>query len=162
MRDPDRFPPLNLPRVELKTLIEDNIIKVFDPLRKKYVALTPEENVRQHFTSWLINSLHYPASLTENEVTINLNGQRKRCDTVVFDNNLAPLLIIEYKAPGVIVNQSTFDQIVRYNMSLKARYLVVTNGINHYCCKIDYNNSTYHFIARIPDYHELNFGFNEN
>lgn len=156
------FPRLNLPPVELKTRLDGKILRVFDPLRKKYVALTPEEYVRTHFTSWLINSLHYPVSLMANEVSIDLNGMSRRCDTVVFNHDLTPLVIVEYKAPGVSITQSTFDQIVRYNMVLKARYLIVSNGLNHYCCRIDYENSTYHFISRIPDYLEMNRGFADN
>lgn len=157
----DKYPRLNLPKAELNTRMEDGLLKVFDPLRKKYVALTPEEYVRQNFTSWLIHDLHYPQSLMANEVAIDFNGMKRRCDTVCFNPDLSPLMIVEYKAPDVVINQATFDQIVRYNMQLKAKYLVVSNGMNHYCCKIDYQNSTYHFIVRVPDYHELN-GLAEN
>ena len=152
----NRFPRLNLPSIPLRLKDEEGIVKVFDPLRDKYVALTPEEFVRQHFTAWLRDSRHYPASLMANEIGIEVNGKRKRCDTVVFGNDGKPMVIVEYKAPDVTVNQAVFDQIVRYNMTLHADYLVVSNGINHYCCVMDYENGTYHFIPEIPDYLSLN------
>ncbi len=145
---------LNLPPVTLKTRIEDDIVKVYDPLRHKYVALTPEEFVRQHFTAYLRDALGYPASLMANEVKVELNGMAKRCDTLVYSNlhGAQPLMVVEYKAPDVEINQATFDQIVRYNMILKARFLVVSNGIRHYCCAIDYTTGTYNFLPQIPPY----------
>lgn len=149
------FPALNLPSVALKLKEEDDIIKVWDELRKKYVALTPEEFVRQHFTAWLQSDYHYPASLMANEIGIVNNGNRRRCDTVIFGRDAKPMIIIEYKAPDVIISQTVFDQIVRYNMVLHADYLIVSNGVSHYCCRIDYANNTYHFIPTIPDYREL-------
>ncbi len=152
----NRFPRLNLPSIPLRLKDEEGIVKVFDPLRDKYVALTPEEFVRQHFTAWLRDARHYPASLMVNEIGIEVNGTRKRCDTVVFGNDGKPMVIVEYKAPDVTVNQAVFDQIVRYNMTLHADYLVVSNGINHYCCVMDYESGTYHFIPEIPDYLSLN------
>lgn len=157
-----QFVQLNLPPVPLRVREEDGNTKAFDPLRKKWVVLTPEEWVRQHFTSWLQTAYHYPASLMANEVGINVNGMRKRCDTVVFRRDGTPLLIIEYKAPEVNVTQAVFDQIVRYNMRLHADYLIVSNGMSHYCCKIDYAANTYHFIPQIPDYHLLAFPVAEN
>ncbi len=150
------FPRLNLPAVPLRLREEDGTIKTFDPLRDKYVTLTPEEFVRQHFTAWLRDAKHYPASLMANEIGIDVNGTRKRCDTVIFGKDGKPVVIVEYKAPDVAVNQAVFDQIVRYNLALHADYLVVSNGINHYCCVIDYNSGTYHFIPEIPDYTSLN------
>ena len=150
------FPRLNLPAVPLRLREEDGTIKTFDPLRDKYVTLTPEEFVRQHFTAWLRDAKHYPASLMANEIGIDVNGTRKRCDTVIFGKDGRPVVIVEYKAPDVAVNQAVFDQIVRYNVALHADYLVVSNGINHYCCVIDYNSGTYHFRPEIPDYTSLN------
>lgn len=156
------YPALNLPPVQLRVAEVDGATKAFDPLREKWVALTPEEWVRQHFAMWLQTELHYPSSLISNEIGIEVNGTKKRCDTVVFRREGTPLLIVEYKAPKVQITQAVFDQIVRYNMSLHAEYLVVSNGINHYCCKIDYNNNSYHFIRTIPDYNSLLFGHSEN
>lgn len=156
------LPPLNLPPVDLKIRREGNLVKVYDPLRDKYVNLTPEEFVRQHFTAYLINNLHFPPSIMANEVGIRLNDTLKRCDTVVYGSDGAPLVIVEYKAPGVPITQNVFDQIVRYNMELKARYLIVSNGMRHYCCVNDYAAGTYHFIPRIPDYASLKSPFSEN
>lgn len=156
------LPPLNLPPADLKIISENGETKVFDSLRNKYIVLTPEEYVRQSFVAWLRNSLHYPGSLMANEVGIEVNGTKKRCDTVIFEPSGSPLMIVEYKAPAVTVTQDTFDQIVRYNMALKARYLVVSNGITHYCCVIDYATGLYHFIPTIPDYIKLKSYFSEN
>lgn len=157
-----KYPILNLPAVPLRTRREDDVLKVFDRLRGKYVTLTPEEYVRQHFTEWMLNSLHYPASLMANEIGINLNGTRRRCDTVVFNPDGTPLVIVEYKAPDVNITQAVFDQIVRYNMTLRAKYLIVSNGLNHYCCVIDYNSMTYNFIPDIPDYRAMKRPFSDN
>lgn len=132
--------------------MEDDILKVFDPLRAKYVAITPEEYVRQHFTAWLISSLGYPKSLVSNEVSITLNNTRRRCDTVVFRSDGSPLMIVEYKAPAVTINQEVFDQIARYNIVLRSRYLVVSNGLNHYCCEMHYDSNSYTFLPEIPEY----------
>lgn len=143
-------PPLNLPPVQLRIRKEDNILKVFDRLRGKYVALTPEEYVRQHFTAWLTGALKYPASLISNEVSIKLNNTNRRCDTVVFRSDGSPLMIVEYKAPTVTIDQHVFDQIARYNLVLRSRFLVVSNGLNHYCCEMDYEKDSYSFIAEIP------------
>lgn len=150
-----QWPPLNLPPADLKIRKTGGILKVFDPLRGRFVALTPEEYVRQHFTAWLLNSRNYPKSLLANEMGIEVNGTRRRCDTVAFTPDGKPLLIVEYKAPGVGISQAVFDQIVRYNMSLHARYLAVSNGIMHFCCRIDYESGSYHFIPEIPDYRLL-------
>jgi len=148
---------LNLPEHEfkLKKNARGTGLEIFDQLRQRYVALTPEEWVRQHFVQWLIDSKGFPAALMGNEVSLTQNGIARRCDTLVADRTGAPLVIVEYKAPSVPVTQKTFDQIVRYNMVLHARYLMVSNGINHYCCRIDYDNDTYHFLDDIPPYSSL-------
>ena len=130
--------------------MDGKILKVFDPLRKKYVALTPEEYVRQHFTAWMTDKFGYPASLMRNEVSLKLNDTRRRCDTVVFRSDGSPSVIIEYKAPTVAVSQSVFDQIARYNMVLRSRYLIVSNGLRHFCCEMDYDNDSYAFLPEIP------------
>lgn len=130
--------------------MEGKILKVFDPLRRKYVALTPEEYVRQHFTAWMTDSLGYPASLMNNEVSLKLNDTSRRCDTVVFRSDGTPAVIIEYKAPTVAITQNVFDQIARYNMVLQSRYLIVSNGLRHFCCEMDYENDNYRFLPQIP------------
>lgn len=150
------MPALSLPPVDLNFDVDGSgTVRVFDPLRGRYVALTPEEYVRQHFVGWMRSDLHYPSSLLSNETTIELNGTRRRCDTVVFDKEGKPVMIVEYKAPTVAVTQDVFDQIYRYNLVLHARYLVVSNGLRHYCCVIDYHSNTYHFIPEIPRYGDL-------
>lgn len=156
------LPPLNIPHVDLKLARINKHIKVFDALRDKFVTLTPEEYVRQHFVAWLQNTYHYPASLMANEVGIEINDCKRRCDTVIFNPDGSLLAIVEYKSPTVTISQTVFDQIVRYNMKLRAKYLIVSNGINHYCCAIDYENDTYNFIPGIPDYIRLKNNFSEN
>ncbi len=156
------LPPLNLPQVDLKLKLEGGLMKLFDPVRNKFVALTPEEYVRRHFTNWLVSELHYPISNIANEVGVKVNGTSKRCDTLVIDRYGEPLVIVEYKAPGVNITQAVFDQIVRYNISLKARYLIVSNGLKHYCCIMDYKSDSYHFIPTIPDYNEIVNQFSDN
>lgn len=146
----------------MRIIQDGDLKKVYDTLRDKFVALTPEEFVRQQFTAWLRSEFHYPASTMANEIGIKLNGTQRRCDTVVFGKDGKPLLIIEFKAPSVTVTQDTFDQIVRYNMILRAKYLIVSNGINHYCCVIDYERNTYNFIPQIPDYREITSPFGDN
>lgn len=162
MSNSSEFPKLNLPPFNLRTRMEGEILKVYDSLRDKYVALTPEEYVRQHFINFMTSLLHYPPSIIANEIGIDLNGTRKRCDSVVFGSDANPLMIIEYKAPGVEITQNVFDQIVRYNMELKAKYLIVSNGMRHFCCKMDYEKNTYHFLPKIPDYLDLRTPFSAN
>lgn len=148
-------PPLNLPPMDLNIRKERGMIKVFDRLRNKFVHLTPEEYVRQHFVNYLCTTLHYPPTIMANEIGIELNGTRKRCDTVIFNLEGKPDIIVEYKAPSIPITQDVFDQIVRYNMILEARYLIVSNGMNHYCCRMDYSRNTYYFVRTIPDYHQI-------
>lgn len=119
------------------------------------MALTPEEWVRQHFVHFLIEHKGYPAGLMANEIQIRLNGTKKRCDTVLYDRSLTPRMIVEYKAPDVEITQAVFDQITRYNMVLRVEYLVVTNGVRHYCCRIDYSVMTCRFLPDIPFYSDL-------
>ncbi|MCH5229943.1 MAG: type I restriction enzyme HsdR N-terminal domain-containing protein [Muribaculaceae bacterium] len=144
-----------LPPVELKIVRRNGVFKVFDRLRKKFFCLTEEEFVRQVFVSWLIDELGYPPSLMANEIGIKLNETSKRCDTVIFSSDGSPLMIIEYKAPGVNISQEVFNQIVRYNLSLKAKYLVVSNGYKNYCCRVNYNQHTIEFIKEVPLYKDL-------
>ncbi|MDR1783545.1 MAG: type I restriction enzyme HsdR N-terminal domain-containing protein [Dysgonamonadaceae bacterium] len=146
---------LNLPDIELNIKQIKGKNYVFDPLRNNFVRLTPEEFVRQHFTAFLINQKNYPKNRMANEIEITLGNLHRRCDTVVYDEFLQPLMIVEYKAPSVALSQQTFDQISRYNMSLAVPWLAVSNGIAHYCCKIDVKNREYAFLKDIPDYKDL-------
>lgn len=158
----NQYPELNLPPVNLKLKEEGNKTFVYDSLREKWVNLTQEEWVRQHFVGWLQSEYHYPVSLMANEIGIAVNGTHKRCDTVIFSIQGKPYIIVEYKAPSVKISQTVFDQIVRYNMNMHADYLIVSNGLYHYCCKIDYRNNTYNFIPKIPDYKWIGSGGSEN
>ena len=143
---------LNLPKTSLKITKQGNRLSVLDILRKRHVSLTPEEWVRQHFVSFLLTHKGFPAARMANEVGICLNHTAKRCDTVVYDHEARPLVIIEYKAPSVTINKNTFSQIARYNLVLKVDYLIVSNGLKHYCCKMDYATGSYTFLQEIPDY----------
>lgn len=146
---------LNLPTFETKIAVKDGKNVIFDIIRRRYVALTPEEWVRQHFVHFLMEHKGYPLSLMANEVQVNLNGMKKRCDTVVYNRNLAPRMIVEYKSADVEITQEVFNQITRYNMVLKVDYLVVSNGLRHYCCRMDYEKRGYVFLSDVPDYKEL-------
>ena len=147
--------PLNLPSYPAKILKRNGKNVIFDPLRQQYVALTPEEWVRQHFVHFLTDFKGYPKGLLANEIQLDLNGTKKRCDTVLFNKDLSARMIVEYKAPNIEITQAVFDQITRYNMVLKVEYLIVSNGIRHYCCRIDYNTMKYTFLPDIPSYTEL-------
>lgn len=146
---------LNLPGFAPKVAEKDGKRMIFDPVRQKYVALTPEEWVRQHFVNYLITLKKFPKELLANEVLVKLNGTSKRCDTVVYNRFWEPLVIVEYKAPHINITNAVFDQIARYNMVLHVQYLIVSNGLNHYCCRIDYDRQSYVFLERIPDYQQL-------
>lgn len=147
---------LNLPEYQfnIKKKRHDGLV-ILDTLRKRWVALTPEEWVRQNFVRYLIEDREFPAALMNNEISLTQNGIKRRCDTLVADRQGLPLVIVEYKAPTIEISQKAFDQIVRYNMVLKAQYLIVTNGMSHYCCKIDYKNNSYAFLQEIPSYNVL-------
>lgn len=146
---------LNLPYFEKKIIRDGDKLQIFDVIRKRYVALTPEEWVRQHFVHFLIDQKGFPMSHMSNEKQLKLNGMSRRCDTVVYDSSLRPMLIAEYKAPTVEITQKTFDQICRYNIVLKVRFLIVSNGLRHFCCRIDYDNNSYTFLPDIPTYEML-------
>lgn len=146
---------LNLPAFPIKVDNRDGRTVVFDVLRRRYVALTPEEWVRQHFVHFLLEHKGYPQALLANEVQVQLNGTKKRCDTVLYRRDLTARMIIEYKAPEIVITQKVFDQITRYNMVLKVDYLIVSNGLQHYCCRIDYEQNSYTFLEDIPMYTDL-------
>lgn len=146
---------LNLPKYGIKIKNDKGHQSIFDVLRRKYVALTPEEWVRQHFVHFLIEHKGYPKALMANEIQLAIGNKRLRCDSVLYDRTLKPRMIIEYKAPTVSITQKVFDQITIYNMLLHVDYLVVSNGIKHYCCRMDYANQKYLFLEDIPDYQNL-------
>ncbi|MGL4992623.1 MAG: Spx/MgsR family RNA polymerase-binding regulatory protein [Bacteroidales bacterium] len=147
---------LNLPQYPLKIKPKGTKYQIWDTLRLKFVALTPEEWVRQNFTAFLIQERGFPQTLMNNEIPVELNGMQKRCDTLVWSNpEHQPLVIVEYKSPKVKITQDTFDQIIRYNISLKVPYLIISNGLQHYCCEIDYRDNSYRYLKEIPNYKEL-------
>lgn len=143
---------LNLPEHTFRFKEEENKTYIFDSFRKKYVVLTPEEWVRQNFLMYLVTALDFPKSLISVEAGLKLYQRIKRTDIVVYDKQGSPLLIVECKAPEVKVDEKVFDQIVRYNMALQVNYLIVTNGMDHYCCQLDYEKNTYNFLKTIPNY----------
>lgn len=147
---------LNLPDFDIKLTREaDGSVKVYDRLRGKSVVLTPEEYVRQHFVNYLITVKRYQRSLMANEVSLRLNGTARRCDTLVYTPDLRPLVVVEYKAPHIVIDQKVFDQIARYNSVIRAPYLIVSNGISHYCCRYISETGEYTFLRDIPTWNEL-------
>ena len=146
---------LNLPDYNVNIRECEGRQQIFDFLRRKFVALTPEEWVRQHFTHFLVEQKGYPKGLLANEVELRVGDKRLRCDSVLYDKSMHPCMIIEYKAPQIQLQQKTFDQISVYNLLLHADYLVVSNGLQHYCCQMDYEQHSYHFLMEIPDFAAL-------
>jgi len=143
---------LNFPTYLFRFKISENKRLIFDEIRKRFMVFQPEEWVRQNCVQYLIHEKKYPKSLINVEKELKINNLRKRYDIVVFkpDGNIH--LIVECKAPKITIKQTTFDQIARYNLALKADYLMVTNGINHYYCQMDFQNECYQFLKEIPDY----------
>lgn len=146
---------LNLPSYPFKIIQKGDKKMIFDNFRKTYIALTPEEWVRQHFLMWMVAELGYPAGLIAVETSLTYNNMKKRADAVVYDKPGKPLMIIECKAPEIQITENTLQQAARYNFSLKTCYLILTNGLEHYCCYIDLKASRVNFLAEIPRYDEL-------
>ena len=143
---------LNFPSFNFRFKNSENKVSIFDEIRKKFIILTPEEWVRQHTVQFLLHEKKYPKSYLNVEKVIKLNEITKRYDIVVFRPDGSLFLLIECKAPEVKITQDTFDQIARYNMKLKARYLMVTNGLNHYFCQMDFDKEQYVFLEELPDF----------
>lgn len=146
---------LNLPSFQPKLSGTKEQPKIWDILRRKYVALTPEEWVRQHFIHYLTEHKHYPTTLLANEVPLRIGNKALRADSVLYTRTLQPKMIVEYKAPHIEITQRVFEQIAAYNMKLHVDYLVVSNGMRHFCCKMNYDDNTLHFLPDIPDYESL-------
>jgi len=146
---------LNLPEYSFRISGKEGSEMILDQLRKKYVRLTPEEWVRQNFIQYLINEGSYPPGLIGVEVMFNLNKLKRRVDILVHNRAGKPVLIVECKAPEIAVNDKVFDQIVVYNLGLKVPFIVVTNGLDHYACKIDFETNRYEFLLAIPLYEDL-------
>jgi hypothetical protein len=143
---------LNLPHYKFRLKSNENKTLIFDNVRKKYMVLTPAEWGRQHFVQFLIEEKKYPTSLIALEKQLTINNRKKRTDILVFNKEGNHEIIVECKAPKIKITQATFDQIARYNLKLKANYLIVTNGLDHFYCKMDFENETYIFLKDIPDY----------
>lgn len=146
---------LNLPSYEFRLREELGKTLIFDPFRGKYLLLTPEENVRQHFARFLIEEKGFPSTRMMTEYSLSLNKMTKRCDIIVFDSKIEPVALVECKAPEVKISQKVFDQVARYNIVFKVSYLFVTNGLKHYCCKVDFEANKVVFLTDIPEFQEL-------
>ncbi len=146
---------LHFPSYSFTLKNRENKPFIFDGIRKKYVRLTPEEWVRQHVVSFLIESHNYPKSLINIEKEFTVNGVKKRYDLVVFYPDGKIFLLVECKAPKIKITQNTFDQIARYNLKINATYLMVTNGLEHYYCQMDYKNQQYYFLKELPIYNGI-------
>jgi len=143
---------LNFPTYKFRFKNSENKLKIFDEIRKKFVVLTPEEWVRQHCVNYLIQKKGFPKSLINVEKELVINELKKRYDIVVFHPNGKIHILIECKAPKISIHQKTFDQIAQYNLLLKADFLMVTNGLNHYYCVMDFNQKKYQFLKELPNY----------
>ncbi len=143
---------LSFPTYEFRFKNSKNKVHIFDEIRKKFILLQPEEWVRQHVIKYLIIEKKYPKSLINVEKELMVNGLRKRYDVVVYNSNGGIELIVECKAPTIIITQLTFDQIARYNLAMQGNFLMLTNGLNHYFCKMDYEKEKYIFLKEIPPY----------
>ena len=146
------MPQLNLPIAALKTKLVEGTTQVFDQVRKKYLVLTPEEWVRQHFIHYLNQEKNYPLGLMGAEKMVKYNGMKTRADIVLYAADGKPNMIVECKAPNVKITQDAFNQIAKYNFKLKVPFLVVTNGMQHFCCKMEYESNEIKFLEEIPTY----------
>jgi len=143
---------LQFPTYSFRFKNSENKVAIFDEIRKKFIIITPEEWVRQHVVQFLLQEKKYPKSLINVEKLLKINDLNKRYDIVVYNPNGSIFILVECKAPEIKISQHTFDQIARYNMTLKSEYLMVTNGLNHYFCKMDYEKEKYDFLPELPDY----------
>ena len=146
---------LNFPNYNFRFKNNENKVSIFDEIRKKFIILTPEEWVRQHVVQFLMVEKKYPKSLINVEKVLKINDLRKRYDVVVFNPDGTIHILVECKAPEIKIAQTTFDQIARYNLTLKATYLMVSNGLKHYFCQMDFENEKYHFLQDIPVYNTI-------
>jgi len=146
---------LNLPAYDFRYRTEGENRLVLDVYRKRFVRLTPEEEVRQRFARYLVEEKGFPASLVMTEYALKLNKMSRRCDILVHKPAGQPALLVECKAPEVSIRQDTFDQVARYNLAFRVRYLMVTNGLKHYCCRVDFESGKITFLSDIPSYEEI-------
>ncbi len=137
---------------KIKKKKEDGKVKFFDPIRKKYIVATPEESVRQLLTLYLLEDCAYPKNNISVEKMLIINGLRKRFDILIYDEHTKPFLIIECKAPYIPLDDEVLRQAAVYNFELRAPYLVVCNGVETYCCQMNYDTKTYIFLEEIPKF----------
>jgi len=150
----DLLVPLQLPPYPFKITDDNGQLTLFDVIRKKNIVLTPEEWVRQHFVQYLILQKNYPKTLIKLEGGHKLHGQSKRSDIVVYNKAGEKVLLVECKAPSVQIDQDVFDQVARYNMVHKVKLIAVTNGLQHYYCRVNFDKSSYSFLGELPAYGE--------
>jgi len=151
----ENLPILNLPSFEFTIKTENGKKYILDLIRKMYLALTPEEWVRQNFIAYLVQVKNFPKGLISIEKKVDVNSMNQRTDIVVYDRSANPLIIIECKSTDVKLTDKVFEQIARYNKTIKAKYLIVTNGLTHYCCKMNYKTQSWEFTTEIPDYKSI-------
>jgi hypothetical protein len=151
--------PLNLPTYLFNTKSENGRTHIFDPIRRKFIRLTPEEWVRQNFIRYLNEEKQIPTAFISVEKGFRLHKLHKRTDILIHDRNGNVRAIVECKAPDVVIDRSVFDQILRYNLAYKVPFIIITNGLNHYCCNLDHETSQYCFLKELPDYKQLIIGY---
>lgn len=143
---------LNLPEFDYKLREADGKVWIFDVIRKKYIVLTPEEWVRQHFIHYLTADLKYPRSLIKVEGGLTYNKLSKRSDIVIFNRDAEPWMLIECKSPDIKVSEKTLRQASVYNATLKAKYLTITNGLKHYCSQINWQENKIEILTALPEF----------
>lgn len=136
---------------QLRLVQKDGATCVFDPIRRKYLVMTPEELLRQLVLCYLLDNKKYPSNRIRTEIGIEVNGLKKRCDIVVFDANIKPWLLVECKSHKITLNQAVFEQAARYNLQLQAPFLAITNGLSTFCCTLDLNAKTFDYLPDFPD-----------
>ena len=147
---------LNLPSADIRLERRNGRLFIWDFVRRRWVTLTPEEWVRQHFSHWMTEHLGYPMARLGHEISLELNGMQRRADAVFYDREGRPLVIVEFKAPHIAISQKTFDQISRYNMVMQVPYLIISNGMQHYCCRV--HEERMEFLREIPRYEDIKHG----
>lgn len=148
------LPVLNLPSYEHRITELSGVKNIFDPVRKKNVVLTPEEWVRQNFLRFLIEEKKYPASRMAVEKQLQVYGMNRRCDIVYYNGQGIPEMIVECKAPEITLNRESFDQLLRYNITMRVPLLILTNGMVHYCCKLNSQSNEFQYLTNIPSVDE--------
>lgn len=149
---------LNLPQYSFRIKTERQRKYIFDNIRKRYVVLTPEEWVRQNLVTWLVREKGYPLSLIAVEMPLRVNRMERRADIILFSKQGTPAVIVECKAPSIKISQKVFDQAARYNIDLKVEYLIVSNGMDHYCARLDHKGGSWQFLSEVPGFDVINCG----